>query len=104
MTSGSSIMSARPMASVLSATPGPLGEALADRALLARRVARVEPEDESEREEVLGTLHVLGGQAHPLAGERHQLVEVDLDDAVALHRAVGERVRLPAGARQVCRR
>ena len=76
-------------------------EPVADRLLLALRVARVDPEHQAQRVEVLAPARVLRGDAGSLDGLAHEPLEVDLDHAVVLDRAVGERIRLPAGAIEI---
>ena len=72
-------------------------EALPDGVLLAIGVARVDPEDEPQRVEVLAAAGVLRRDAGALHRLPHQVLEVDLDHPVVVERPVGERVRFPAG-------
>jgi len=78
-----------------------LGETRADGQLLALGVARVDPEHQPERVEVLAAAGVLGADAGALDRLDDQLLEIDLDDAEAVDGAVGQWVRLPAGALQI---
>src|SRR5437899_1555427 len=111
ITSGSSVITARPIASVLSARPGPLEPVipsappkeapLADGELLALRVAGVDPEHQPQRVEVLAAARVLGRDAGPFHRLADQVLEVDLDHPVVVERPVRQRILVPAGAVEV---
>src|SRR5438128_550434 len=89
ITSGSSAVTARPMASPLSAMPGPLEplERGLDR-------PRVDPRDQAEREEILGAVLLLGAERQVLDRLVGQRRHVHLVESVALgQRRLLERVR-----------
>ena len=84
-----------------SATAGFLRELLVD--ALERRLERplVEPVDQAQREEVLAAVASFAPSPVSLAAAAVQLVDRHLDQAVALERAVFERVVCVAGLLQV---